>query len=87
MATTYEDMVARDIPFYDQADPGQYCGAPCWPYDEVNSPGDAPDCEGQVVILGIVEPDGTFRSEDAPAFKPSKITYVCPGCRAQGRTS
>ena len=46
VAITYDEMTARDIPFYDQAEPGQYCGAPCWPYDEINSPGDAPDCEG-----------------------------------------
>ena len=62
------------MPFWDEARTGELCAVPCWPSD---LEGNAVDCEGAVMLLGVLGEDGLFRAEEAAPFNPAEVTYVC----------
>lgn len=74
MITTFRRAMSGDLVFWDDAHSGEQCVVPCWPYD---ASGDAVDCEEDVVLVGVLGEDGLFRAEEAPAFDPREVAWIC----------
>ncbi len=71
--TTFREGRLGDLPFWDEAAPGQLCMVPCWPTD---SNGNAVDCFEEIVLVGVIGADGYFRNAEW-TFRPAVATWRC----------
>lgn len=74
MLTTLSEVGRWGTPFWDEADAGELCAVPCWPFAP---DGDTVDCESQAMIVGVIDADGVFRAEESEAFTPKDTFWVC----------
>ena len=79
MIITYKNALERGIPSWDIADPGEQAFVPCWPTDDN---GNAVDCVGEFVLVGVLVADNLFRAEEEGSFNPKYVTWICgaPKC-------
>ena len=92
MILTHREAQQRNIPAWDEANPGQRCYVPCWPKD---LKGNTADCLMETVLVGVLGDMETieffghqqnspiFRAEEAPAFHPGIFMWECQNCLLQ----
>lgn len=63
-----------NIPFWDEAKPGEHCVVPCWPETE---DGDGFDCPA--LLAGAMGDSGLFVPDNGcRAFNPGHVIWLCP---------